>query len=212
MKKCPDDTPLRHWDYGCVSCDFDKNVIPVKADDCNVCGTTRKMDKGHCVLNKSPDPLRPLVFNDNFQAHLLPCKELMPVKTSKENCDLCPNRTYYDTNGLCALSSCPEDGLISTQLGCVSPNETALLLLDSTDCSKFQDRIIVDDVCIMKEYFFINGYEMYRSGNFALGGLDKIFKAISCTEESDVLTTKESCNLCPNREYKDGWCMLKEVK
>ncbi len=117
VKKCPSDFPLRiAWDafreawYGCESCQA-VQWLEVKEADCRLCGDWRTMKKLdgwlYCVLNKSPDPDRPLVENDDkllYHAHntrLFSCTEAKDIHTTKENCDLCPNREYID--GQCIL-------------------------------------------------------------------------------------------------------------
>ena len=128
VKKCPPDKPLRSGTYGeCVACDSQKmlyisegkcrfcgdarNIRPewekwlhVSEDKCRLCGDMRIIKESggqkHCVLNKSPDPSRPLVDNDtpndDNQTLLFSCDTPTDVRTTKENCNLCPNREYVD--------------------------------------------------------------------------------------------------------------------
>lgn len=116
VKKCPSDFPLRvAWDafreawYGCESCQA-VQWLKIKEADCRLCGDWRTMKEldgaRYCVLNKSLDPDRPLVENDDklYYAHntrLFSCTEAKDIHTTKENCDLCPNRKYVD--GFCRL-------------------------------------------------------------------------------------------------------------
>ena len=130
VKKCPADKPLRQGTYGdCVACDSQKWLyIPagrcrfcgdasirkewekwlhVGEDKCRLCGDMRIIKESginkYCVLNISPDPSRPLVDNipHDDQTFLFSCDEPTDVITTKENCDLCPNREYVD--GKCIL-------------------------------------------------------------------------------------------------------------
>jgi len=116
VKKCPSDFPLRvawaafreAW-YGCESCQA-VQWLEIKEADCRLCGDWRTMKElygtRYCVLNKSLDPDRPLVENDDklsygHNTHLVSCAETKDIHTTKENCDLCPNREYVD--GFCKL-------------------------------------------------------------------------------------------------------------
>lgn len=220
FKKCPENKPLRNWEYGCVSCDVQEQVHPVKGEeDCSVCRDMRKMyQDGLCVLNKSPDSQRPLVVNDeeNNYAQLFSCEELMPLATTKENCDMCANRLYYTEKELCSLRC--ENDQVATQFGCVSRNEKVFALLNSSDCDEFSGYTLKKDICVLKGYFFIQHFEQYRKFD---GGTviwqnvmpqENVLKAIDCQEKMDVWASQEACALCDNRKYEDGWCLLKESK
>ena len=225
LKKCPKERPLKSWDDGCVECDTKKWIFSPKGkEDCDVCGDMRKMsdkDKEYCILAKSPDPDRPLLVHADYETFLFSCEENEPLSVSKDNCDLCPNRRYYETSGYCSLL-CPEESPIATKQGCRSYDEKAFILLDPKDCEKFLNYILVDDVCILKGYSFVRRQNIIRrtkcqSIYFATGvpieerpSQKEYLSIFDCMDNDEIEAPKEFCDLCSNREYKDEWCILKE--
>lgn len=215
LKKCPEDKPLKDYLKGCFSCGELRDVLVENSSDCSVCGDMRREidtdDKIYCVLDKSPDPKYPLVAYYGARGgvpKLRSCEEISPQETSEKNCDLCPNRTWNEAEKTCVLR-CSEDNKIATRDGCVSRDEKYFYFWYSEECSDFPDYIsLKNGECVLKGYF-AGGRDRYVISSM----WGKNYRAYSCTDERDVVTEKDLCDLCPNREFVERkWCILKETK
>ena len=48
--------------------------------------------------------------------------------------------------------------------------------------------------------------------DFNKKGEKEKFYLFNCNQTENIQMGKNICSKCPNREYKDGWCVLKERK
>jgi len=87
----------------CFECE-NPHSLKVDAKTCQLC-PNRKMDEnGLCVLKECPkeSPMRVKVFED-WGYSCTPCNLANTAKSSKAECDKCPNRVYQ--NGECILKN-----------------------------------------------------------------------------------------------------------
>ena len=115
------------------------------------------------------------------------CDSLEIWATRKSECDKCSNREYKD--GYCYFkeNGCPES-LIWHKGFCIEKKNCA------------ENEI----------YAFVLGYKdnNWKTIVSALDGTTG--ECVSCFDKRDIQITKKECDLCPDRSFHDGWCVLVE--
>jgi len=132
------------------------------------------------------------------------CDVYRDVRTTKENCDKCPNREYKD--GKCVLVSC-DAGKIKTGAGCLSCDDVWWrhwskgdeYYPTKDDCDKCPNR------------FWDEKYHECRLIECPDGYFKEGEGCSSCDQRRrrHAITTAEECAKCPNRTYIDGECFIK---
>ena len=96
LKECPSDLPIKDWNLGCHSCDELGEVMTTSAEACHVCpnrSASASGDNWACSLKQCPTDYPLLDRGD-----CLACDEPYRLDSTKEMCDLCPNRFYKSKN------------------------------------------------------------------------------------------------------------------
>jgi hypothetical protein len=229
LKECPSDLPIKDWNSACHSCNELTEIRTTSAKDCQVCSnrtaTASDSEKDYsCALTQCPAD-HPLFDRGDCLA----CDEPYRLNSSKEMCDLCPNRFYKSS----------EDVIESKEIDAVyaQTHNTSGAWVDIMGKKKIS-RVVEQSGCYLlptdeelpipvistyekSEWSFIppiseaeivlDGYEggisIYH--DFEKRGEDREeFK--SCYENGPIATLPEFCAKCPNRVYENGKCILKE--
>ena len=103
---CPPDKPMRLNNTGtCTACDNPNEIKTIPETECLKCPELREWKDEKCQFKKSPDPARPLIGSWGNVVTFESCDTLFKkVFTTKENCDLCPNR-FLNDSGECILKN-----------------------------------------------------------------------------------------------------------
>ena len=91
------------------------------------------------------------------------------------------------------------------------PCDSEIISIPKRECEKCSETRV-----------FENGYSFFKKSNnkirplFTLGIMfdspDLYANRTYCDDETEAWTSKSNCDQCPNREYVDGKCVLKESK
>ena len=211
LKQCPPERPLNTYD-GCKACNNGAVAVwPIDdKNGCSACKDTYEMRVGQCVLKTA----KPLIEIGCGDARSYECSTIRAVDTSKENCDLCPNR-FFDAwkngEGRCVLKQCPQN-MIQTEYGnCVFCDEN-FIVTSEAECQKCSNHQYLEGVCFTKDGSFIGGYGMNDICDCRCHSTGMKVLKYSCNDPNAYEVSKQSCALCSNREYVDGKCRLKETK
>ena len=127
----------------------------------------------------------------------------------KSACDICSNRTYK-SEGECWINTCPISTPILGKSRCYSCEEALVLDVSLEECQNCSNRKYIDNKCILattsnSEQPLVKFPPQFEDpADFTLFSRRK-----SCDTIEALPTIKESCDMCPNRIYKDGKCILK---
>ena len=230
---CPQDKPLKLetkykgefniLEEGCYPCDLmDAGKLIDPENDKDICPNRETLPYGGTILKQCP-PEAPLKTSEGCRR----CDNEGDFYIQrKEDCDICPNREIWNgEHGVMYCSiKCPSDkpmrGLdITAQFSCYScdspeksKEDIFWVTFNESECNKCPQN---------RHYDHKRGYCDYKKSPVSGSPLKGIFsetkyrkyaKFYSCDERISVETTLENCGLCPNREYKDSKCILKENK
>ncbi|MBR6412505.1 MAG: hypothetical protein IKS41_05030 [Alphaproteobacteria bacterium] len=225
-EKCPPDkpffTPFREIPFHddlekqCFGCNEWKILYPFLEKDRKEiakCPERTLTQEGPCyksILKVCPPeaPLR------DHEGSCFSCFESERVYINqKSDCDVCPNRTFVDEeigHDICALSICPDSAPLRDKFSCFSCDKPAVLNTTQTDCEKCPNRRWINGQC----FLIMSNNPEKPLAQFPPKREDWEIALIShlepCDTPNPIATVKESCDKCPNREYKDGQCILKD--
>jgi len=210
---CSDpDTPLLIDGSGtCKACNYPGRVaISALTDSCSKLCSNREEKNGYCVLKECE---KGYFMDKNGSCHDCYTKSAQPVQGVESNCDACPNRFVDNANpgNYCYLKCDSEEngtkGLkLNEEYGTCYSCETATSVnVNGTNkerCSKIcPNRVLSGSMCQLgcsdpDTPLLIDG-----SGTC---------KACNYPERVAISALTDSCSkLCPNREEKNGYCVLK---
>jgi len=197
---CPDDKPLSYEDK-CYECDYQEKLGREEIRDkmgCEKC-PNRIWTGSICRWNISPDPRKPLVHDNAFEENSLYSREGFIVHSDASidytdrykfvECDV--KYPVYTTKENCTL--CPERFWEAGR--CVTKN--TLMHAMHLESAYWNQKRCREE----------NGTDCDKEGSSILDGVEREF--YDCDTLKAVFSTKANCNLCPNREYKDHYCLLK---
>ena len=219
---CPSESPMHKlWcspfghGYECVSCDTEFLEFP--QEECEKCAETRVFANGYCFF-KNPGRKKPVLQGiggtvsecGGDVVEFFDCGIGRPIKTSKSNCDECPEREYK--NGYCVTKEfleerCPPDRPLKTMYDCVNCDVGDLVTPTEQDCLVCNNRKIVQGNGIGLTKCILETCQSDKLIKTPFGCVDCAYAHIYSLE-----TTREDCLKCPNQEYVDGKCVLKESK
>ncbi|MBP5344112.1 MAG: hypothetical protein J6Y85_03475 [Alphaproteobacteria bacterium] len=228
LRKCPEERPLRTFS-GCKACDSTFQYTLINDQENEVCSNREMvLDEGFVgdsvsVIKVVCPPEKPLRGRDN-ECHS--CDFAFRVDVwNKDMCSVCPNlqpKIYFDTlvPFLGCFATCP-DGEILTRMGrCADCNNPYIGQIDEAECMKCNNRFFFAGLCLFKKSPFethpIVSFPDEETGRSLIHNFSKLLRYkvdfYSCDTDVVIFTVKGLCDLCPNREYKDGWCILKETE
>jgi len=217
---CPKEKPFGY--YGdCVGCD-DYRFLDIKEGhekDFEICSNRETINEGELparsILKKCPveAPMR------NHIGSCVSCDYSHFLWATKEECQKCPNRvSSVDevwSENYCELKECPSDAPLKDNHECLSCDSKGLILsVDQEMCQRCSEtyewyrgkcvpvvaaKVFDDDTLIDLEYWVMldeSHFDMYITHD--------------CHVTDAILTTKRNCQQCPNREYKNGRCVLRQ--
>ena len=208
----------------CIPCD-EVNGDKLLKEECEKC-PYHVFNNGYCNRNGSPDPTLLLVAhedgdNGRVRESYHSCDTDERISTTKEHCDKCPNRIYV--KDFCILKECPAGKVMGVYYECTSC-KTILYYRPITkkeECLKCSNLVFKDGQCLYKisqdpgrrlVYTFEDSrWLSTNKEGVTIGGWEDVWlwNQTDCNEPDNVKTTKEYCDACPNREYIDGKCILK---
>ena len=220
-EKCPPDkpffTPFRevpfHDDlekqcFGCSELGVLYPYLEKDRKEIAKCSERTLIEEGPCyksILKVCPPeaPLR------DHEGSCFACSEPEGrVLKQKSDCAICLNRTLVDDD-ICVLSTCPDSAPIQGESSCFSCDIPAVLDTTQTECEKCPNRRWINGQCFLT----VTNNKNFPLVQFPYQREDWEFAPTShlnpCDTPTPVATVKESCDKCPNREYKDGQCILK---
>ena len=226
LKKCPSSKPLRARQVGCASCNDKRPLKLLDEKDNNLCPDREiivdQYKSGYSMLKKCPAeaPLRTIYG-------CLPCDKdgLLEVYDAQE-CSACPtkrvqfgfNEGPYDLKKriVCVDSvRCPNEKIMRTyQNKCIACSDgEGMRYISKEECELCAPLRYFDDesrVCLFRHSPFADKPLV----QYTLMDTDpsEFANFYSCDDTSYFnmySITEESCALCQNREYKEGFCVLK---
>ncbi len=204
IKACPEGH-VRNICGFCIACDVINGDKFFSEEECEKC-PYHIFNNGHCNRNGSPDLTQPLIEHRDLGGgwvieNYYTCDEERGISTTKENCDVCPNRIYIE--GLCALKECPYGKLMGQYHECIDCEDILYNQPDITqeECLKCPNLIYKKGQCLFKVSQIPDGRFIFKD--------NLMWTWDHCNYLANVETEKEYCDLCANREYIDGKCVLK---
>ena len=120
------------------------------------------------------------------------CTSKNAAKTSKEECDLCSNRTWDSTTGFCSLKTCDSGEFRGTNGSCQSCNT------NKTGTTGFSTTQQLCAVCQNNTRFWGTNVSNQNA-------------CFTCITNEVVETSEEECNRClTDRTWKNGKCYKKQ--
>ena len=220
---CPTDKPLRA-DYGnnsCKTCDIEAAISTTfLTEPCSTICPNREEKNGYCILKDCPadKPLK----DRNGGCHT--CDELknVDVGSHPEYCSVCPKRYLaggYPDRNYCSL--CGVEGTMVADKPLVWDTQTSCYSCDYQDNGSLgqigiKDDYLCENVCPNRIFLSPNSSKRCTLPC----PTDKPLRADygnnsckTCDIEAAISTTflTEPCStICPNREEKNGYCILKD--
>lgn len=209
-------------------------VQPVKAEDIqeDLCTTlkgyrstpeecakcpNREVDKwNYCMLKECPEN-----HFRNADGTCLSCNTLeAPYPRVREDaeCLKCSNRTMIRTKDMpapeCILKECPPNHVRFANGSCVSNQ-----IFTESEVGIFKPMEPIKNNCTCSNCELFEGFCMWnnkqdyefiavKDTDPAYGGGSMVIR--NCDQIVDYKTSKNQCNMCSNRYYKDGRCYLKK--
>ncbi len=203
---CPEDKPLSYKGT-CYACDYMENYKIRFSNEKECLKCSNRIWTGYkCRWNVSPDPKKPLVNDEMFLENSMFALFCSCPNNNRETTDCCQNynfysceekRVIYTTQSNCAL--CPnrfwEAGRCITKNILMHAPHLELEYLNEKEREKCKNE--KKDDCDLRFFMILND------------GNDREF--YECNTPKAVFSSKSNCDLCPNREYKDHYCLLKET-
>ena len=215
---CPKEKPFGY--YGdCVGCDSEKHLMIREGHekDFEICSNRETIGDDALKLSILKDCPSNAPMRD-INGDCIPCDYIHFLMADKEECQKCPNRVFGTdevwSNGVCELKECPPEAPLKDKNECLSCDRTGLVLsVDKEMCQKCSetyawyrgkcvpvvDTAFDDSPLIDLEYAF-----MMEESHF------ERYVTEDCDVADPILTTRQNCDQCPNREYKNGRCVLKQ--
>ena len=219
VKDCPEGY-IRSVCGFCIPCS-EVNGDKLSEKECIKC-PYHVFNNGHCNRNGSPDPNLLLVAHENgdngkVRESYHSCDTEERISTTKEYCDKCPNRIYV--KDFCILKECPVGKVMGLYYECTDCKDILYYrpIINQEECSRCSNLIFKDGQCLYKisqdpERRLVYTFEDSRwlEKDASEGWRDVwLWNQTNCNEPDAVKTMKEYCGVCPNREYVDGKCILK---
>ena len=211
---CPKEKPFGY--YGdCVGCDSYEALDIKKGHekDFEICQNritipAREPFLAKSILKECPleAPMR------DHKSSCISCDTTYPIINGKD-CNKCPNREVMTGTEECVLKECPPDKPLKSHGDCLSCNWKGIdISVTKEMCEKcpntykwYQEKCI--PIISNDEDIPLIDLEMILPIDESLHWE---FANKKCDASEPITTTKENCDLCPNREYVDGKCILKK--
>ncbi|MBQ7412819.1 MAG: hypothetical protein IJV07_00895 [Alphaproteobacteria bacterium] len=150
--------------------------------------------RGKCCPKNHPIRLEDGSCTDCYDSRVFAVGDPPALATCQK---LCPMRTDFGSDALCALPVCRTDQFMGLDGSCHACHETGGILTAQKQCERCSNRLFSDGLCSLP----------CPAGHIA----DQTGRCQTCdTPESLTLTAGESCeNSCPNREIRANRCVLK---
>lgn len=197
---CPPDKPIPDAYGKCHSCDKEEYIY---TDACGICSNRYQKDRycyAHCSNEK---PLQ----STNGKCYACEDKTTHIDVLTKENCEKCPNRTYFekDKHIKQCITCSTNEPLISSETGrCYS-----------CDTTKSVPTIIGhkgNEICSDLRQI-INGFSVLKNCPTDKPLRDKNNACYSCDDNYhpiNVEGVRDNCKICPNRIVKYNHCIIPE--
>lgn len=178
--------------YGLESCDDPRGVrigLPTTELDCRAC-ENRKIQDGYCVLKECPEdkPVRGAGMSGLYPWSCLSCSdENVWLQVERDECLTC-GRIFDEDRGACLpYRYCEENEMLFSAF---------------------------DDVCWERSYYCLNVLESLESFSVTSRFLSSTFKGkngswFMCNSNLIVASSEKQCAKCSNREFVNGYCVLK---
>ena len=214
LKECPKDFPLRDYSGGCYSCDDTEAIYMHENNNCSVC-SNRMVKDGYCILKTCP---RGHNFRD-ASGSCYTCDDAeiyKPIVNTKEDCKVCANleAEKNDETFICIPKICPPYAPIKDGGDCreCSDDNWSFTTISPEVCAQCSNREWIETQgCRLKESPFpdkplMNGYP----NNVFTHDIPLLAQTTfhDC-DVTDVSTIESNCKVCPNRQWKNGKCILK---
>ena len=192
----------------CHSCSYEDPWIKATDEECSKC-PNRKMSGGKCIISDCGQGQ----YRDNHGlCHS--CSGKAATFSSVEECSKCPDRKM--SGGKCILSECGQDHFRNNKLDClpcsISRDDHRIIDAPAEECAKCPNRRSVGLNCIddckqEEKRLCVNACEQgeFLGRKYNEGPL---YRCLSCSDKSEVKTTKAECAKCPGREMKGDDCVL----
>ena len=196
-KKAEEDYYAEH----CFSCEHDESMLIQRNQEKDIdrCQNRITIQK-YSVLKKECPPDKPI---QTVSGECIACDELNGQLI--QDCSICPN-TMVSQSGRCYLC---DTGTIAgfTKEECQKCANTRWFSQETFGWAMHVD------FCVPKKSP-IDGRPLMTYGEIMDLPLEDTYfiKYETCDTPNIIKTNRETCDLCPNREYKDGYCSLKDDK
>ena len=218
---CPEEKPFKDFEE-CVGCNsYEALDIAIGHEkDFEIC-SNRKTIKDP-VLHRSSSILKTCPPEAPIRNHLgscIPCDFPYWLGVDKKECDKCPNRISindpaYETS-ICDLKECPKDRPLKEKHECLSCDLLGMVLsVNQEMCEKCPDTY---------EWYHERCVPILANAEFGDNPLIDLEYSVmldeslfdqyvthDCNVSDPIFTTQKNCSQCPNREYKNGRCVLRQ--
>ena len=169
------------------------------------------------VLKVDCPPDYPLRGEDN-KCYSCEDEKLFVEIFNKEFCDVCPNRQakyfyYFNEKVLGCFKDCPNDKMFDGNRSCVACDYNDTHGIDEQECAKCPNRLFDGKYCQFKESPYKNKPLISlldpKKNTCLDGDCWGTVDFFPCDVARKIYTTKKYCDVCPERVWQNGYCVLK---